>query len=198
MEPDLKGDDMRPTSTYFHERSLMCPEFGPLLRTRKSRSSSKVFLKGLRETSLHPNPPLCMMHLTWHEIGGPISAGNLPTRGMKPPKFMRLLLLAPLIAKDIQVPTRIVTNELHHGGACAKMCARCRKRGHEEKDCRVRMVDGRPQEVECWGCGGKGHTRNPWSQVGWEVQKNQARVGVPSGGKCCSGPKSLLTVTYLP
>ncbi|GJW20013.1 reverse transcriptase domain-containing protein [Tanacetum coccineum] len=62
----------------------------------------------------------------------------------------------------------------HHVGACAKMCARCRKRGHEEKDCRVRMVDGRPQEVECWGCGGKGHTRNNCPKAG-NVQNNRAR-----------------------
>ncbi|GJW66080.1 putative reverse transcriptase domain-containing protein [Tanacetum coccineum] len=62
----------------------------------------------------------------------------------------------------------------HHVGACAKLCARCRKRGHEEKDCRVRMVDGRPQEVECWGCGGKGHTRNNCPKAG-NVQNNRAR-----------------------
>ncbi|GJU98754.1 putative reverse transcriptase domain-containing protein [Tanacetum coccineum] len=62
----------------------------------------------------------------------------------------------------------------HHVGACAKMCARCRKRGHEEKDCRVKMVDGRPQEVECWGCGGKGHTKNNCPKAG-NVQNNRAR-----------------------
>ncbi|GJU77525.1 putative nucleotidyltransferase, ribonuclease H [Tanacetum coccineum] len=54
------------------------------------------------------------------------------------------------------------------------MCARCRKRGHEEKDCRVRMVDGQPQEVECWECGGKGHTRNNCPKAG-NVQNNRAR-----------------------
>ncbi|GJR61805.1 putative reverse transcriptase domain-containing protein [Tanacetum coccineum] len=62
----------------------------------------------------------------------------------------------------------------HHVGACAKMCARCRKRGHEEKDCRVKMVDGRPQEVECWGCGGKGHTKNNCPKAG-NAQNNRAR-----------------------
>ncbi|GJW26981.1 putative ribonuclease H-like domain-containing protein [Tanacetum coccineum] len=54
------------------------------------------------------------------------------------------------------------------------MALKCRKRGHEEKDCRVRMVDGRPQEVECWGCGGKGHTRNNCPKAG-NVQNNRAR-----------------------
>ncbi|GJR63470.1 reverse transcriptase domain-containing protein [Tanacetum coccineum] len=67
------------------------------------------------------------------------------------------------------------TTKVYAAAPClTKMCARCRKRGHEEKDCRVRMVDGRPQEVECWGCGGKGHTRNNCPKAG-NVQNNRAR-----------------------
>ncbi|GJU67118.1 putative reverse transcriptase domain-containing protein [Tanacetum coccineum] len=65
----------------------------------------------------------------------------------------------------------------HHVGACAKMCARCRKRGHEEKDCRVKMVDGRPQEAgKVGGCGGggKGHTKNNCPKAG-NAQNNRAR-----------------------
>nr|GFC16609.1 hypothetical protein [Tanacetum cinerariifolium] len=48
----------------------------------------------------------------------------------------------------------------HHTGACAKLCKRCKKHGHEEKECRFRPTNGNPREVECWECGAKGHTKN--------------------------------------
>nr|GEW76782.1 hypothetical protein [Tanacetum cinerariifolium] len=48
----------------------------------------------------------------------------------------------------------------HHTGACAKLCKRCKKRGHKEKECRFRPTDGNSREVECWKCGAKGHTKN--------------------------------------
>nr|GFD40827.1 reverse transcriptase domain-containing protein [Tanacetum cinerariifolium] len=48
----------------------------------------------------------------------------------------------------------------HHTGACAKLCKRCKKHGHEEKECRFSPTDGNPREVECWECGAKGHTKN--------------------------------------
>nr|GFD13475.1 reverse transcriptase domain-containing protein [Tanacetum cinerariifolium] len=41
----------------------------------------------------------------------------------------------------------------HHTSACAKLCKRCKKRRHEEKECRFRLTNGNPQEVECWECG---------------------------------------------
>nr|GFD15310.1 hypothetical protein [Tanacetum cinerariifolium] len=63
----------------------------------------------------------------------------------------------------------------HHTGACAKLCKRCKKRGHEEKECIFRPTDGNPREVECWECGAKGHTKNRYS-----------RQGVSSGGKCAA------------
>ncbi|GJV70369.1 RNA-directed DNA polymerase, partial [Tanacetum coccineum] len=44
----------------------------------------------------------------------------------------------------------------HHVGACAKMCARCRKRGHEEKDCRVsERPDVYPRSLLCVKAGEK-------------------------------------------
>ncbi|GJS94898.1 putative reverse transcriptase domain-containing protein [Tanacetum coccineum] len=65
MELTLKGDDIETYINRFHELSLMCPELVPT-ENKKIRSSSKVFLKGLRENFTHQNHPLCMMQLTWH------------------------------------------------------------------------------------------------------------------------------------
>nr|GFD13726.1 hypothetical protein [Tanacetum cinerariifolium] len=62
----------------------------------------------------------------------------------------------------------------HHTGACAKLCKRCKKRRHEEKECRFRPTDGNPWEVECWECGAKGHTKNRCPKLG-DGQNNQAR-----------------------
>ncbi|GJU26416.1 putative reverse transcriptase domain-containing protein [Tanacetum coccineum] len=163
----LKGDDIETYINRFHELSLMCPELVP---TEKKKI--KKFIKGFperikgnitssRPSSLHDAVNMAR-ELVEQSVQGKASRSgdggkgngmitaettketttvtetisNLPTRGMKPPKFMRLLLLAPLIAKDIQVSERS---------------------GHEEKDCRVKMVDGRPQEAgKVGGCGGGG------------------------------------------
>lgn len=46
----------------------------------------------------------------------------------------------------------------HHSGPC-NVCTKCKRRGHVAKDYRVKMVDGQPRVLECWECGGKGHTK---------------------------------------
>nr|GFC59367.1 hypothetical protein [Tanacetum cinerariifolium] len=62
----------------------------------------------------------------------------------------------------------------HHTGTCAKLYKRCKKRGHEEKECRFKPTDGNPREVECWECGAKGHTKNQCPKLR-DGQNNQAR-----------------------
>nr|GFA10724.1 hypothetical protein [Tanacetum cinerariifolium] len=52
---------------------------------------------------------------------------------------------------------------LQHNGQCPPKCQRCQKIGHQEIDCRVRLLgvgDNPLQNVTCYCCGGKGHLKN--------------------------------------
>ncbi|GKA89342.1 putative reverse transcriptase domain-containing protein, partial [Tanacetum coccineum] len=177
----LKGDDIDAYINRFHELSLMCPELVP---TEKKKI--KKFIKGFperikgnitsfRPSSLHDAVNMARELVEQSVQGKASRSGDGGKRKHETTKVYAAAPVGPTDRKGYTCPHPYCDKcNWHHVGACAKMCARCRKRGHEEKDCRVRMVDGRPKEVECWGCGGKGHTRNNYPKAG-NVQNNRAR-----------------------
>ncbi|GJU31939.1 putative reverse transcriptase domain-containing protein [Tanacetum coccineum] len=181
----LKGDDIETYINRFHELSLMCPELVPT-----ENKKIKKFIKGFPErikgniTSSKPSSLHDAVNMAkWddnrrnHQRKTPVTEPNQQPSNKRheTTKVYAAAPVGPTDRKGYTGPHPYCDKcNWHHVGACAKMCARCRKRGHEEKDCRVRMVDGRPQEVECWGCGGKGHTKNNCPKAG-NVQNNRAR-----------------------
>ncbi|GKD51730.1 putative reverse transcriptase domain-containing protein [Tanacetum coccineum] len=50
-----------------------------------------------------------------------------------------------------------------HNGRCPPKCQKCQRTGHQEKDCRVRVLGAGVtplQDVTCYGCGEKGHYKD--------------------------------------
>ncbi|GKE07002.1 hypothetical protein Tco_1399020 [Tanacetum coccineum] len=67
---------------------------------------------------------------------------------------------------------------LHHNGQCPSKCQRCLKLGHQEIDCRVRLLgtgDNHLQNVAYYGYGEKGHLRNKFPK-GMNQQNEGARA----------------------
>ncbi|GKA14830.1 putative reverse transcriptase domain-containing protein [Tanacetum coccineum] len=51
----------------------------------------------------------------------------------------------------------------HHNGQCPPRCRKCQRTGHQEKDCRVRVLGAGVtplQDVTCYGCGEKGYYKD--------------------------------------
>ncbi|GJT03909.1 putative reverse transcriptase domain-containing protein [Tanacetum coccineum] len=137
----LKGDDIETYINRFHELSLMCPELVPT--EKKKIKNAKVRHLGL-----------VRWKRKWDDNRRNNQGDNNRNRNNQQPsnkrhettKVYAAAPVGPTDRKGYTGPHPYCDKcNWHHVGACAKMCARCRKRGHEEKDCRVRMVDGRPQ-----------------------------------------------------
>ncbi|GJS97978.1 putative reverse transcriptase domain-containing protein [Tanacetum coccineum] len=59
--------------------------------------------------------------------------------------------------------------KLHHHGLCPVRCGNCKKVGHQARDCWASTM------MTCYGCGGKGHTKRYFPELGNQNGDGEAR-----------------------
>ncbi|GJV05974.1 putative reverse transcriptase domain-containing protein [Tanacetum coccineum] len=145
----LKGDDIEAYNNHFHELALMCPDLVP-----NEKKKIKRYIRGFPErikgniTSLRPT--------TLHDaINMARELVEQAIQGKAARETVRAYVVAPAEGRGYNGNLPWFHRcKAHHQGLCPHKCGRCNKLGHQEKDCRVRILatsGNALQDVTCFG-----------------------------------------------
>ncbi|GKF48414.1 putative reverse transcriptase domain-containing protein, partial [Tanacetum coccineum] len=152
----LKGDDIEAYNNHFHELALMCPDLVPNEK-KGFPERIKGNITSSRPTTLHDAINLAR-ELVKQAVQGKAARNRRQETG-------RAYAATPAKGRGYNgnLPMCHRYKVHHQQGPCPHKYGRCNKLGHQEKDCRVRILatgGNALQDVTCFGCGEKGHYRH--------------------------------------
>nr|GEU37768.1 hypothetical protein [Tanacetum cinerariifolium] len=162
----LKGDDIEAYNNHFHELALMCPDLVPNEKKKIER-----YMKGFPERikgNITSSRPITMheainlaRELVEQVVQGKAARHHQQNRRQE---TARAYAAAPAEGEEYAgtLPKCNRCN-LHYNGHCPPKCRRYQRLGHQEANCKVRLLDtgDNPlRNVTCYGCGKKGHLRH--------------------------------------
>nr|GEW37956.1 hypothetical protein [Tanacetum cinerariifolium] len=174
----LKGDDIEAYNNRFHELALMCPDLVP-----NEKKKIKRYIKGFPErikgniTSSRPTTLHDAINLACELVEQAVQGKAARNRRQETGRAYATTL-AEGMGYNGNLPWFHRCKTHHHQGPCPPKCSICNNLGHQEKDCRVRILatgGNVLQDVTCFGCGEKGHFRHKCSK-GKNQQNEGARV----------------------
>ncbi|GJV20210.1 putative reverse transcriptase domain-containing protein [Tanacetum coccineum] len=145
----LKGDDIEGYNNRFHELALMCPDL-----VTPEKKKVRHYICGLPErvkvnaisskpASLH-NAINMARELLEQAIQGKATRIGESNKRKWRQKAAKAYVVAPAEGRGYDRNLTWCNRcNSHHNGQCPTKCQRCHRAGHQEKDCRVRILDAR-------------------------------------------------------